>query len=263
MSVHARPASQARKIEAVCRRRGIRDVLHFTRGCNLPRILKRGLLTREQLEQLAREDPDFRVAFNDELRLDEQRNSVSLSLSFPNSSLFYRWRKSKYQGIWSVLKLDASVLWNYPCSFCPDNAAGSDLHRKHDELAMAASLDAMFGKATGKRNGLSQWIPTKVQAEVLAYASIPPDLIQAVCFETEQDRAKALEWCDGLIGDQKFEVDSIWFSSRDFVLERLQARRPEETWPRAPFSFLRPLARWFGKFRSNLFGTPASRGRRR
>ncbi len=255
--------SQARKIEAVCRRRGIQEVLHFTRACNLPRIMKRGLLTRDQLEQLTCEDPTFRVALNDELRLDEQKNSLSFSVSFPNSPLFYSCRENKYQGAWSVLKLDASVLWEFPCAFCPGNAAGSKLQGKHSELTTATSLEALFGGSAGERSGLPKWIPTNVQAEVLVYASLPPDRIQAVYFESQKHLATALECCDGLIGVQRFEVDPLWFSSRDYALKRLLARRPEAPWPGALSSFLLPLARWFGKFKSTLSGTQASRGRRR
>ncbi len=252
------------ELKRICAKRKIEQHFHFTQAPNLPRILKRGLLTRTQLELLKQEEPGFKAALNDDLRLDEQANSISISVSFPNSKLFWKFR-NECRTAWAVLQLDPSLLWDYPCAFCPTNAASNACKGKHSEFMNPAAFEAMFHQQLGSRHGMPDSMPTDVQAEVLVYATIPPDRIQAVFFESKKHLEQALDWCDGFIGQQRFELSPQLFQSREIIVRSLESQRKSEVaaWLDAPFSFPSKVIHWWKKFWSSLSGTPASRKRKR
>ena len=69
-------------IKDIIRRRNITGVYHFTQAANLHSILLHGLMTRDYLERAGMD-----VHVSDGQRLDRCKDSLSLSISYPN------WRK--------------------------------------------------------------------------------------------------------------------------------------------------------------------------
>jgi TPR repeat protein len=96
--------------------RDIEELIHFTRYENLESILKSGIVTRNSLNTLGR---DFYV--NDSLRLDGHQNSISLSVSFPNYKMFYKYRMQPNAKDWVVIAIKPEVLWEYKVAFCQHN----------------------------------------------------------------------------------------------------------------------------------------------
>ena len=103
--------------------RGVKHLYHFTQFSNLASILKDGLMSRHRLDvrqKIAGES----YAFNDFHRYDEKVDTTSLSVSFPNYSMFYKCRKSAPSNArWVVLELDVMLLNNLPHAYYPTNAA--------------------------------------------------------------------------------------------------------------------------------------------
>ncbi|MGE3752768.1 MAG: DarT ssDNA thymidine ADP-ribosyltransferase family protein [Planctomycetota bacterium] len=172
-------SDEARRIQGLCRRRGIVEVLHFTRASNLPGIVQGGLAPVVTTSSRS----DLRCTRNDLLRIDGHLNANCLSLSFPNYRMFYSLRCRNPDVAWVVLSFDVRVLWETPCAFYPTNAA-SNAMRGLDPAGQAGamSLEAMFSHDVGHRQayGLPQNYTTDPQAEVLVFATLRSDLIRSV-----------------------------------------------------------------------------------
>lgn len=166
------------EIKNIVRDYEIRGLVHFTRLENLPSILEHGLIARENISSEA--------IFNDKHRFDGRRDTVSLSISFPNFKMFYKYRQ-EMQGKWCVLGLHPSVLWELDSLFCQFNAADNRISSMTDEqLALPQSLIKMFldqeGELSRAENKLKCYDPTDPQAEVLVKDTIPPHYITGVIF---------------------------------------------------------------------------------
>jgi len=168
----AEMALHKKAIQAFCRERGIRTLLHFTRIENLSSILRHGLLGRETLsEQL----PEETYIFNDDLRIDCCSDALCLSISFPNYRMFYRYRQEKPDVQWAIFLIKPDILWELDCAFCHTNAA-SNLSRfaSLEERRSVEALKRMFdGKSTPRDQlGIPDYFPTDPQAEVLVLERI-------------------------------------------------------------------------------------------
>ena len=71
-------------IKKILDERGIKVLLHFTQLENLPSILRDGLKTKDDLDDQAK--------CNDELRLDNHTDTISMSVHHPNDPMFYKYR---------------------------------------------------------------------------------------------------------------------------------------------------------------------------
>ncbi|MCL2529459.1 MAG: DarT ssDNA thymidine ADP-ribosyltransferase family protein [Coriobacteriia bacterium] len=176
------------------KRRGVIELIHFTRIENLDSILLYGISPRCVLDS-------NRVPYmhNDTGRYDGYQDASCLSVSFPNSKLFYTFRKSK-GGTWAVFSLSPDLFLSDSIEkfyFFERNASRGDSNR--------CSFREMFGNPSSK-------YPEDVQAEILVFGVVDSRFISKVYVETEEDR-RAL----GSIG-KPIEVRGGMFQQREWVI---------------------------------------------
>ncbi len=190
---HGRCSRRVAQIQRICKERGITTLVHFTRVENLNSILQDGLLSRETLEERGQSSN-----FNDPERFDRQKDAICLSISFPNSEMFYVTRENKQQAEdvshskWVVLLLDVKVLWELDCGFCQENAAAKCMRETPwVEKTKPESLQNMFVEVvtdTKKKDYQREDLqipdnyPTHPQAEVLVKGQIPAEYIKEIWF---------------------------------------------------------------------------------
>lgn len=179
------------EIRRICQEIGIEYLTHFTNVENLKSILDNGLIGRSKLQERGLE---FR--YNDELRLDGQPQSTSLSISFPNYKMFYRYRTQSDNSSWVVLLLDPSILWKLDCKFYIDNAASANARNMDlmGDRRSPSSLREMFGDYRHIERAdleIPDNFTTHPQAEVLVFDEIDPHFIREVMFYSLED---AQQW---------------------------------------------------------------------
>jgi len=196
--------------------RNIEHLLHFTNVANLPSIMAHGLLSVRS----ARLRGLFPLV-NDQLRLDGHIDAVSLSISFPNANLFYKYRQLHPQQRWVVLILKPEILWVQDCAYCQYNAADKRIStRSWSTLVTYQAFESMFDEAPqGIPSRAAQRLtladPTDVQAEVLVRGDIAPSMVEGLIFGHEDDldthrvhavgrRAKVQVPGDGYFGTRRF-----------------------------------------------------------
>lgn len=179
--------------------RGIRCVVHFTRLCNLGRILSEGLKSRNDLEQGVGE-----CTFSDNIRVDGHTGAICLSISFPNYKMFYRLRCDNPQDKWVILLLKPSVLWKKDCAFFKTNAASN--HCRFLDVASRKGEDSFLdlfdeqSKEIQHTEGTTLSVDvrshyelptnytTDPQAEVLCFDHIDISYIMKIFFHTDADK---------------------------------------------------------------------------
>lgn len=104
-------------IAEIIKTRRILQLTHFTRVENIEGIISSGILPRNLLKA--------GYYYNDEMRLDGFPEATSLSISFPNYQMFYRYRclDSNNGKNWAVLIINPNILMNIPFLCFPTNAA--------------------------------------------------------------------------------------------------------------------------------------------
>lgn len=161
-------------------------LVHFTPLGNLASILEHGLLCRRDIG----DDTEI----NDELRLDGRENTISASIAFPNSSMFYKYRQEK-SGLWAVVAISKRVLWDLDCLFCKHNAADARISRLPDEYlgsidAFKSMYDEHASLPSRAEQKLREYDPTDVQAEILIRDHVPAKYIVGVVFPDTPSREK-------------------------------------------------------------------------
>jgi hypothetical protein len=205
------------QIQSICEERGITTLCHFTRIENLQNILQQGLLGRSVLETRGQQS-----LFNDHDRADGHKETICLSISFPNYQMFYSIREEKKEAHevgdsqWIVLLLDPKVLWELDCAFCQRNAA----HRNVSSIPLEnrrkpEALKGMFEDFYNIRHQdlpIPQNYPTHPQAEVLVFDSIPVQFIKAIHFWHETTLEKCRSYAESY--SQMFSVNRQYFTYR-------------------------------------------------
>ncbi|EOU9531550.1 DarT ssDNA thymidine ADP-ribosyltransferase family protein [Cronobacter dublinensis] len=162
-------------VQDVTQQRNITRLFHFTHSDNLPSILENGLMSRTVLDE---ECGDYK--YNDEVRVDGHLDAICLSISHPNSKMFFKYRKSKL-GDWVILQIKPSVLWEKKCAFFPTNAASNNVRFNDLDLMKGPkALNCLFADdvfGTQRVRNLPLEYPTDVQAEVLVFDRIDPSYI--------------------------------------------------------------------------------------
>lgn len=158
-------------------------LIHFTRASNLATILAHGLYPLSRVHEVG-----ARPEVNDQHRLDGHTDGTSVSIAFPNSQMFYKYRMENPDVDWAVLVLHPSILWLKDCAFCRYNAA--DARISSQNIAGLKTLQAFQGMylpdadlQSRDEQGLKDYDPTDVQAEVLVFDVIEPNLIVGVAFD--------------------------------------------------------------------------------
>ncbi|WAH60943.1 DUF4433 domain-containing protein [Pseudomonas silvicola] len=203
------------EIQAFSQEREISYLVHFTRLENLPSILQHGLFPVSD-HQALRNHP----IINDEHRLDGHLDGTSLSISFPNYQMFYKYRQTPNTE-WVVLGIDPSVLWTKDCGFCRRNAATNEISQQPlDNLRTLAAFQGMFDEVEGLDTRQEQKLKTSdstdPQAEVLVFDKIAPNLIFGVAFNSQLTRDNHAAIC----GSRNLIVEPPnggLFASRPFV----------------------------------------------
>ncbi|MGA2080263.1 MAG: DarT ssDNA thymidine ADP-ribosyltransferase family protein [Holophaga sp.] len=176
------------KIKELAQTLEIPYLLHFTRIINLPSILEYGLYPISRAHEIQLE-PEI----NDPLRLDGHPDSVSLSIGWPNCQMFYKYRMVDQKVEWVVIAINPSVLWTKNCAFCKYNAADSrvsclDIESLMNKKAFNEMFKDNAENPSRVKQKLKTYDPTDVQAEVLVFDVIEPELIIGVVFNTNQSK---------------------------------------------------------------------------
>ena len=201
-----------RIIEDEILKRKLNLMVHFTNTENLENICKYGLLTRKELNDL-----DIEYEYNDQFRIDDLEDSISLSITFPNYKMFYSLRCNDRKKRWAVIELDLWSVLQLNCLYCFTNAASNEERyisledRKTDE-SFCFMFSEIEGRNTRDEMNLFDNETTNPQAEVLVLESIPVEYITRIVFdsqETLKEYKDILDNCD-IYG----EVDSSLFAPR-------------------------------------------------
>jgi hypothetical protein len=197
------------KIKQTLENRKIKVLLHFTQLENLPSILRDGLKTKDDLDGTAK--------CNDEHRLDNHTDTISLSIQHPNDPMFYKYRHQNTKAEWCVLGIPANILLDNDALFCNRNAATNEISSKsEDYLRKSSSLENMFDEIPNHdsrgEQSLKDSDPTDVQAEVLFKGSISVDKIKGVVFTSRQAKKDH----QSIIGDRitKIHGENVTYLSR-------------------------------------------------
>lgn len=142
--------------------------------------------------------------FTDDIRYDDT-HYINLSISFPNTFLFSKFREKTKDDItitWCVLKIDPIFLYVKDTLFSVTNAASNAAKYQYEISGDLNNLEMLFlpelnintyvGSRLLKRTeNLKAKYPTDIQAEVLVKDEIPIEFIKSVCFYNEEDMACA------------------------------------------------------------------------
>lgn len=200
-------------IEKIAKKRDIRCLWHFTRLDNLEAILENGLVPRSVLEENQEE-----VIFNDEYRLDGQKDAICFSIGHPNYKMFYSLRTTHKDIDWIVLACDPEILWVKDCAFCIENAASNNVTKVElQDRKGAEAFEKLFEEIDGKPSredlGISEFCPTNPQAEILVFDRVEPEFIGGICCETTKEREDLREvypeW-------QIEEVNGVFRARKDY-----------------------------------------------
>lgn len=172
-------------IKQIIAEREITRLVHFTRLANLSSILEHGLVPRAIVAGVA---PN--CATNDPLRLDGRDDWNCLSITFPNSRMFYAYIMDDPNVEWAVLLLAPRLLLEDRVLFCRHNAADNRVTAlAENQLTGPAAFAAMFEEIEGHESREDQSLkpadPTDVQAEVLVKGVIEPEYFDGIVFQKQ------------------------------------------------------------------------------
>lgn len=220
-------------IKRIVETRRIQFLTHFTSIENVLGILTFGLLPRVLLGVVR--NAGLKAVVTDEDRLDLCSHASSLSISFPNYRMFYKYRTAMKGKTWAVLKISPVILWEKECVFCGENAASSRVRnlsitsRKGPEALQKLFQDYQTSERSKERAilKLPDGYPTHPQAEVLAFGTVEPKFLLQVCFESPEDLDYACIAGDHASCNVPFMVDKdLYLWRKDHYLWEDTARIP-------------------------------------
>lgn len=176
-------------IAKILKERGIKYLCHFTRLENLESILTNGLIPRSNLYNLEfNPDDNLEISgvFNDTVRADNHPDAICLSISFPNSKMFYKLRREQENSRWVVIVLHSDLLLDKNCAFYPTNAASNSVNSLPvEDFQGGNALNTLFNGNNEERQHLLPKDPTDVQAEVLVFDNIEINYIACCVFNSD------------------------------------------------------------------------------
>lgn len=158
------------------RRRNLFYYVHFTNVKNIESILENGLTPVAKLKQ-----NHATYYFNDKDRLDNRTDANSLSITFPNYQMFFRYRTLFPDEKWAVIFFDAKKVAGMNCGYFVHNAASYE--NRNESWERFTGLSSFISLFEGEREGLYPYEPTDPQAEVMVMDTIPVKYIKKICFE--------------------------------------------------------------------------------
>jgi hypothetical protein len=169
-------------IDDVIREREITRLVHFTQLVNVPSILTNGLVPRNEVTAKI---PG--CAVNDAHRYDGRTDANCLSVTFPNSRMFYAYQQQDTAIQWAVLLFSPRTLVEKDVLFCRHNAADGRISGlPDDQLRDPTVFEGIFEEIEDLESRADQNLkpadPTDVQAELLVRGTIEPSFIDGVVF---------------------------------------------------------------------------------
>jgi hypothetical protein len=198
-------------MKKILEERQIDWLMHFTRADNLSNIFRYGLLPRSILESR-----NITSDINDYYRYDNCTDAICTTIEFPNYKMFFSLRKDNPGVKWAVLRLDASIIYDFDCAFCSTNAGSEEMYtiplkERKGKKAFLKMFDELPNGQTRKQLDIDDWYPTNPQAEVLVFDKIPTVYIDKVFFENSDSLE---EYYDIIPEDINAKVDSKMFKYR-------------------------------------------------
>ncbi len=195
---------------------GIPFLVHFTRAENLGSIMEHGLGSLTALK-----DKGIRPLVNDHSRYDGHPDAICLSIAHPNDKMFFKYRSENPGQDWVILVLDASTLWTHAVAFCRNNAADRRMSRLPlAERKRVSAFEAMFPPSddlpSREKQYLKSYDPTDVQAELLVFDRISPELIRSLVVGSAHV-AEKYKSCCGAKPISIHAEGSGFFSPRSYV----------------------------------------------
>lgn len=190
------------QIKAFCIERGIEELLHFTTVENLQSVLDLGLNSKSYNGEIFKHHKS-----NDMNRFDGREHMISLSISYPNDLMFYKYRMAEPNQKWVVLSLPSKILWELECLFCYRNAATKEISSQPDESL--SGIDALEKMFTFEGGGPGPEYPSDSQAEVLVMSHIPSDYINNIYVQNIEDvdsRYRSVVTADGFYFNKRSAV---------------------------------------------------------
>ncbi len=192
--------------------RQIRCLYHYTRISNLPTILENGLCSLTELRCRS-----ISYTANDMDRLDNQPQSISVSVGFPNYLTFYT--KRRESGVdFAILALRPDLLWELDAAFNRSNAASSEMAAMPiGERKTLQAFGSMFGdlnEVERDKLRLRPYYTTDPQAELLVFERIDPGYIMFVNVENEEVKSEVEKMLAGKPYSRKVSVYPDLFRPR-------------------------------------------------
>lgn len=169
------------KIKEFLEKRGIRCLVHFTDTKNVASIRRYGILSVEQLRKQG-----IHFVSNDDLRLDNALDYISLSVTYPNRHVMNAFKRNGSLTGVSVIYIDAKILYEEIQThrfYCDRNAAASSCEKG----SALCDFEKMFvpqlqyttslGARSCNRDHKKENQPTDEQAEILFRGRIDPKYI--------------------------------------------------------------------------------------
>lgn len=201
-------------LEKAVKNRHIEYLFHFTQEENIDSIISYGLLPRRAIDSAG-----IASLYNDFERSDGRVDTSSLSIGFPNSRMFYKYRKlgERQNKRWGIFVFKSSVLYEKQCLFCFTNAANHQIRQLQDgNLQGKDAFEKMFGDEVLRENAnLPVSFPLDEQAEVLVKGVVDPCYIHSIVFNKKELFYKYKRKYPNI--DVRYDI-SI-FNSREYFLD--------------------------------------------
>lgn len=161
--------------------RGIESLVHFTNADNIPSIIQHGILSKNELD-----NHGISYQHNDYMRLDNNLDAISLSVTFPNYRMFFPLRKATGSN-WVVLLICPEIILSADCLFYSTNAANREMHSiDQNECKTLKAFKSMFyDRDIRKKVNMDDNETTDPQAEIQVMGRIPVNMIKTAVFEDE------------------------------------------------------------------------------
>jgi len=160
----------------IIKKRKIESLIHFTSKFNEKSIDEYGILS---IEKLKRRNIEFES--NDELRLENKLNGVSLSITKRNEFLFEKFKKDKINNRWIEYSIDPKVLIDKECRFYFTNAASGVFYKSRGDINLyedVSDFENMFADVIEKTRVIQNRVnkydneTTCIQAEIIVLGDI-------------------------------------------------------------------------------------------